>query len=170
MTSCIRRASEVDVTQGQLFVDCSASAVGANVNDQTPVFSPGQINLQMIRTFQPTFSAALIGHIEASIDDDELKRDATRVTRMTDTVEDWIESRLAGALNQAVWSKDENLRSWIRSCRLDFAHLALSKLDPNDGEKLGILGKVGETVPRAIENMTKLLSGGENRTVAHLSA
>ena len=42
----------------------------------------------MIRQFQLTFSAALIGHIEASIDDMAERDSLTAVSPMTDTPED----------------------------------------------------------------------------------
>ena len=160
----------VDIAPGQLFIDCTASAAAANVNDRASVFSPDRINLQMIRPYQPTFSAALIGHMEAAVDDEELKQSATRVTPMIDTVEDWIERRLTGALNQAVWNQDGGLRSWIRGCRLDAAHLAFKNLDRNDTAKMAVLGKMHEVVPRAIENMAKLLSTIAEGNAAKISA
>ena len=126
---------EVAIAPGRLFIDCTASAAGGNVDDRDPVFSPGRINLQMIRPYQPTFSAALIGHIEASVTDEELKRRATAVTPMIDTVEDWVERRLVGAFNQAAWNSDEGLRAWVRGCRLDFAHMVFKELDPNDTDR-----------------------------------
>lgn len=152
---------QADIIPGHLFIDCTASAAAANVNDRAPVFSPGRINLQMVRPYQPTFSAALIGHLEAAVDDEDLKRNATRVTPMIDTVEDWVERRLTGSLNQAVWNKDEALRSWIRDCRLDVSHLAFKELDTDDEEKMAVLGRMGEVVPRAIENMARLLEAGK---------
>ena len=59
---------------GTLYVDCTASAVGENIDDLTPVFAPGRINLQMIRQFQPCFSSALIAFIESSVDDGDERR------------------------------------------------------------------------------------------------
>jgi hypothetical protein len=53
-----------------LFVDCTASALEKAVGGGVPVFGPGSIALQMIRLCQPTFSAALIGHIEVAVADD----------------------------------------------------------------------------------------------------
>lgn len=35
-----------------LYFDCTASAFAHNVGDRSPVFSPGRINLQMVRQFQ----------------------------------------------------------------------------------------------------------------------
>lgn len=80
----------VEYPADSLFVDCTASAVATNVNDQTPVFEPGKINLQMIRQFQPCFSSTLIAFIEANVTDDVERANVTRATPMTDTVDDYL--------------------------------------------------------------------------------
>jgi hypothetical protein len=38
-----------------------------------PVFSPGKITTQILKIFSPSFSAALIAHIETSYADDATK-------------------------------------------------------------------------------------------------
>jgi len=47
-----------------LVVDCSASAIPQR--PLVPIWDGKRITLQMVRTCQPTFSAALIAHIEAT--------------------------------------------------------------------------------------------------------
>ena len=108
----------------------------------------------------------MIGHIEAAIEDEELKKAATRVTQMIDTVEDWLDRRLSGTLNQITWNKSEEIRDWMKSCRLDAPRLALSQLDPEDGEKMQVLGRVRELTAPAIENMKRLLAKEEVRAAA----
>lgn len=76
----------------ELYVDCTARALPANVNARQPVFSSGAVRLQMLRQFQPTFSAALIGYLEATIHDETEKQNFARVAPMTDTVDDWVSS------------------------------------------------------------------------------
>ena len=48
-----------------LYIDCTASAVDRR--PAKPVFQAQLITPQMVRTCQPTFSAALIAHIELSV-------------------------------------------------------------------------------------------------------
>lgn len=139
-----------------LFVDCTASAVEGNVGDFTPVFAPGRIDLQMIRPYQPCFSSALIAHMEATLPDDASRDAFTRVTPMTDRVEDWIRCQAVGLANQAAWNADENLATWLRACRLDPAHHIIKELDLEDAEKLEMLGRLVASAPAAQANLERL--------------
>lgn len=142
----------------QLYVDCTAIGLNGNKPDLAPIFSPGRINLQMIRMYQPTFSAALIGHIEATLDDDELIQSATNVTQMTDTLEDWLEQRVVGMMDQHVWGHCDAISDWTRKCRLDAFSIAMAALDPNDQSKMAIMERLRRATPKAVENVSRLLS------------
>ena len=48
----------------QIHVDCSAA--GLPVPPPRPIFEPGRITLQLIRAYQPTFSAALAAFVETA--------------------------------------------------------------------------------------------------------
>jgi hypothetical protein len=111
----------------------------------------------MIRPYQPTFSAAMIAHLEATVEDETLKRAATGVTPMIDTVDDWIERRLQGVLNQTAWNEIEGLSAWINGCRLDAVGRAVSALDPSDAAKMEIMGRLQAATPAAVENMRRLV-------------
>lgn len=153
----VMEGADVAVKQGQLFIDCTASGTGANVNDRDPVFSPGRINLQMIRPHQPTFSAALIGCIEAKVTNEEAKQAATRVTPMMDTVDDWIERRLNATLNQIAWSENDILSEWIAGCRLNLSNKVEAGINGADAEKMKVFSRLREVTPKAIENMMQLV-------------
>lgn len=105
--------------EGTVFVDCTASALRANVGVVRPVFQPGLISLQMLRLGQPTFSAALIGHIEATIGDDDERARLTAVSPMIDTVEDWIAGQAISMRNEAAWASNRAVRKWMAGCRLN---------------------------------------------------
>ena len=71
-------ADEIQLEQGThpdradtLHVDCSAA--GIPTQPSTPVFDGDRITLQWVRTCQPTFSAAFIGHVESTFADDAVK-------------------------------------------------------------------------------------------------
>ena len=63
-TRIVLDRGEMPLSSDTLVVDCSAS--GISRKPQVPVWSGNRITVQMIRTCQPTFSAALIGFIEAT--------------------------------------------------------------------------------------------------------
>lgn len=140
-----------------LYIDCTARALGGNVGDAEPVFSDGRISLQMIRQFQPTFSAALIGRIEASIGDEAQKRDLAVATPMTDTVEQWIGGQALNIRNQMKWSQSRALRDWIAECRLDaFGTGVRAAVDSGDPAKLAILQRIRAASVPAMQNLERL--------------
>ncbi len=141
---------------GTLYVDCTASALGGNVNDRSAVFSPGLIRLQMIRSFQPTFSAALIAHIEASVEDEDEKRALTQVTPMTDTAADYVAMMAASIANQGAWMRHDDLRAWVRSCRLDVFGKTLALVREDDAEKQEILARLSTSGRAAVLNLMQL--------------
>ena len=146
----------VHVPAGSLFVDCTASAIETNVNDQTPVFAPGRINLQMIRQFQPCFSSALIAFIEANVTDDAERAGMTRSTPMTDTVDDWLRGAVDGLMNQAGWRASAPVSEWIEDCRLDAFSGLIAQIPRDDSEKMAVLGRIVAAAPRALGNLVQL--------------
>lgn len=139
-----------------LYVDCTASAIPQNVNFRKPVFETDRITLQMIRQFQPCFSAALLGHFEASIDDIEQKNLLSRPTPMVDSVKDWIEVIPSSITNQITWMGKEDIASWILDSRLDHISTTISQVDPNDREKLSVVASLRENALPAITNLSSL--------------
>jgi hypothetical protein len=140
----------------ELYVDCTARALESNVNNRSAVFAPGLIRLQMIRQFQPTFSAALIGHIEATIADETEKQKLTQVAAMTDTVEDWLKTMALATLNQGNWSSNKELFDWITNCRLDLYTRQFRSVRPDDTAKQATIAKLREFSGPAARNLFKL--------------
>lgn len=148
---------EASVDPRSLYIDCTASALGANVHNRSPVFSPNRISLQMVRAFQPTFSGALIGFIEAAIADESEKQRLARVTPMTDTPEDFLKTMIDGLGNQAAWNAHPKIRAWLRTCRLDAFGKTLSEVDPEDAAKRAILSRIAASAGPAVKNLAQLL-------------
>jgi len=158
--SMILDGTTVEAVADTLYVDCTASAVASNVNDRTPVFQPGTINLQMVRQFQPCFSSALIAFIEANIDDDTERQNLTRPTPMTDTLDDYLRGLIDGLLNQAFWNGNEQVAAWISECRLDGFGGLIKQVSPDDTAKMATLGRIMDAAPRAAGNLQRLVSAG----------
>jgi hypothetical protein len=157
MDKIILEGGEVLSEPHTLYVDCTASALAHNVNDRSPVFSHRLIRLQMVRAFQPTFSAALIGYLEALIEEDMEKEVMAKVTPMTDTAADYVRAMVTGISNQGKWNANETLRAWLRECRLDAFGKTIAEVDPKDAEKRAILRRVGASAGLAIANLERLL-------------
>ncbi|XVQ09540.1 hypothetical protein ACQP1W_44620 [Spirillospora sp. CA-255316] len=137
-----------------LVIDCTAAGLGKNVGVIEPVFSPGRIALQMIRQYQPTFSSALIGHIEATIPDEAERARLTRVTPMTDTVADWVAGELTTIANQAAWAANPVVQAWQATCRLDVA----STWNPDNPsvDAQAAVASFRARVPAAAKNLARL--------------
>jgi len=56
---------------GSCYVDCSAAGIPSRPSK--PIFDGDRITLQWMRTCQPTFSAAFLGHVEGTFDDEDEK-------------------------------------------------------------------------------------------------
>jgi hypothetical protein len=152
----ILSGGEVSMAPRTLYVDCTAAALADNVGRREPVFAPGKINLQMIRVFQPTFSTAMIAHIEATIADPATKQRYTKVTPMTDSVADWVQVQVTTQNNQSAWMSNSELRGWILGCRLDLLYAALTRIRADEPEKHAALQRLRAATEPALENLTRL--------------
>ena len=104
---------------GQVYVDCSAA--GLRMAPGRPVFAPGLITLQAVRSCQPTFSAALAGYVEASRPDDAGKNRLCPPNPYPDTAADWIPTTCISLRAQNRWLRDPDLAAWLDRSRLNAA-------------------------------------------------
>ena len=138
-----------------LHIDCTADGLARR--PAIPVFGNGRITLQSVRTCQPTFSAAFIGHIEAAYQDEAERNELCTAIPHPDSDIDWLHLTLANAINTARWNSDSDLGAWLRGSRLDAYSQATPGGDPNP-DQLEILRKIGQHVPGAITNLQRLLA------------
>ncbi|MEM7271032.1 MAG: NAD(P)-binding protein [Pseudomonadota bacterium] len=131
---------EIPTGPNELHVDCSASAV---TNEEiVPVFQGDLITPQMVRSYQPVFSASVIAHIEATRDGDKEKNRLCGVVPLPNTDRDFVKFTAAFMLNQYNWGQDEELRAWLQENRLDgFSKLAASVAE-DDHEKRAVLKRI----------------------------
>jgi hypothetical protein len=78
----------VSTNRNQVHVDCSAA--GLRKATARPIFEPGLITLQQVRTCQPTFNAALVAYLEASGRSDEERNRLCPPNPYPTTALDWI--------------------------------------------------------------------------------
>ncbi|THY63301.1 hypothetical protein D6C99_00609 [Aureobasidium pullulans] len=111
-----------------LFIDCTAPGLG-NVHP-VPVFNGRNITIQNIKFFQPTFSAALIGHVEASFDDENLKNTLCDPFPYTREPADYPTTLLASMKNRLKWMEEPKVSEWCAKSRLDFPVMGPPPRDP----------------------------------------
>jgi hypothetical protein len=144
-----------------LYVDCTARALdhAAGAAAAQSVFEDGLVRLYMLRIYQPTFSAALIGHIEATMADDAAKRQLCEPTHMTDTVEGYLHVMSVNMRNQAAWNALPELRSWIRTCRLDWYGETIAQVAKDDTPRREVLARLAAATGPALQNLQRLTAG-----------
>ncbi len=108
---------ELPIAPGTRVVDCTAS--GIPHAPAGPIFQPGRIVPNGIRACQPTFCAALLAHLEATIEDDDAKNKLCNIVPMPREPLDWLRMEFVNRQNQYAWMQSDELRAWLRGCRLD---------------------------------------------------
>ena len=140
----------------RLYVDCSASA--AERRPAVPIFQGRRIVPQFVRAFQPTFSAALIAHVDGLFDDDEKKNQICGVVPLPDTPLSWLSMQAASMNNMYRWSKTKGLGAWIAASRLDGFSRLIDDVDESDAEKVAVLELMGKSVVPAAMKLPQLLA------------
>lgn len=138
---------------GRVHVDCSARGLRNTI--PRPIFEPGRITLQQVRTLQPTFNSALIGFLESSDRDDADRNHLTPPNPYPSNPEDWIPNNLISNLAQSRWSEAPDLSQWLEGCRLNLAgglrpHLQNPKVQDS------LTRLITNTEP-AIDNLVRLM-------------
>ena len=147
---------EGEITTGidNIYVDCSASLERSfGSKKSVPVFDGNCITPQMIRAYQPAFSASMAAYVEVNYDKETEKNRLCALVPPPNSHVDFIPMTLAMMMNQFSWSQDKKLRRWIRNNRLDGFSKLISNVDQNDHEKLHILSRIQSSAMPAITKL-----------------
>lgn len=137
-----------------LHIDCSAD--GLERRPSVPVFNGDRITLQSVRTCQQVFSAAFIGHVEASFTDGAEKNELCTPIPHPDSDIDWLRTTLANSLNGARWGTTPGLTAWLADARLS---IDIGLAGAPTPAQIEIVGKIGQHNAGAITNLQRLLAG-----------
>jgi hypothetical protein len=145
----------VPTTPNTLHIDCTADGLAARPS--VPVFAGDRITLEPVRTCQPAFSAALIGHVEAAYEDESEKNELCTPVPYPDTHIGWLRVTLQDLINTGRRSQDPNLVAWQNSSRLD-AYSAAGQFEGEPAEdQMKMLARIVQQAEGAIANLEKLL-------------
>jgi hypothetical protein len=123
-----------DIDGTALYIDCSADGF-AHI-EPTTVFADDHIALQAVRTCQPAFSAAVIGHVEATYPDDETKNAYCGPVPYPSDPIDWLRMMLAFNKNQLQWFTDPDMMAWVDESRLNVLHHVSAGVSERAREKI----------------------------------
>lgn len=138
-----------------LHIDCSADGLASR--PAVPVFAGDRITLQTVRSCQQVFSAAFIGHVEATYSSDEEKNARCTVVPHPNTALDWLRGTLANTHNAAGWRQEAPLREWLVAARLDGFTRSRAEIGTNPAH-LELLAKIAEYSAPAMANLERLLA------------
>lgn len=156
---------EVPTSPRHLHVDCSARAV---TNEEiVPVFEGEKITLQMVRPYQPVFSAGFIAHIEAAYEDEAKKNSLCNVVPLPNHDTDFIQFTATSLVNQYIWGQEEGLATWLRGNRLDGFSKMIADLSPDDAPRLEIVRQMRKAGPKAFEKLQTFLTQVKEREEAY---
>ena len=139
-----------------LYVDCSAAAIV--MPPKVPVFDGERINLLMVRTCQPVFSAAVIAYVESHGVDDAEKNSICAVVPSPELPFDWLRMWAVNLRNMGRWRQHAGLSAWLLQCRLNAVAVYLRGVKPDDTARLGLLHKLGEASAAAAARLPALLA------------
>jgi hypothetical protein len=142
----------VDTAPTALYIDCTGDGIG--LRDATPVFSPGHLTLQSVRTCQPAFSAAVTARVEAMDAGDDTKNDYCRPVPHPTRPLDWLTMTLAFNHNQLRWFEDPELMHWLNRARLN----AVSHMQSGDDDARAGAAAVKPRLRAANEKLEVLLA------------
>ena len=145
----------VPASSDPLYVDCSAQGIPRR--PATPIFDGDRITPQWVRTCQPTFSAALVGHVEATYDDDAVKNELCVPIEPPEVPLDYVRMFRQELATRTCWDRYPELRTWMETCRLDpFASVAKARIGV-DAEATEHLGRYLTNYGLAVEKLDALL-------------
>lgn len=147
---------EIGTSPEELHIDCSARAIS---NEETvPVFQGDVIVPQMVRSYQPVFSAALIAHVEVAYDSDEEKNRLCAVVPLPNHDTDWIRMFSAFMMNQYNWGQDRALSQWLLTNRLDGFSKMMHDISPDDHEKQAVVERIRNAALPAVEKLQQFVA------------
>ena len=144
----------ISTTPSHVHIDCSAG--GLSHVEPKPVFSGSVITLQPVRTCQPAFSAAFIGHVEAAYEDENVKNQLCTVVPLPYHDIDWIRMNAVLLMNNYTWSQDKELVKWLYKNRLEGGFIRVMAGGPEmNGRLLSILEGIKYNLKPAIMKLTQ---------------
>jgi hypothetical protein len=148
---------ELPTTPRHVHVNCSAD--GIPKLPPQPIFQDGHIKLQYVRRCQPTFSGALVAHVEATLSTDAEKNALCRPIPTPSEPGDWLRMQMEGGQNTAMWSKAPELQKWLLNARLDgYSTMFARAAQEPTAVTNSILGRYREAIRPALANMQKLMA------------
>jgi hypothetical protein len=154
-TQIVLEQGQLPLSHDSLVIDCSAS--GIPQRPLVPVWAGVRITLQMVRVCQPTFSAALIAHIEGTFHDEAEKNGLCAPVPGPYLDIDWLRMLAVSVKNRFAWAQHPGIEQWLAQSRLDLFASAW-RVQPGENEKVALLQRYRGAVMPALAKLPQLLA------------
>lgn len=138
-----------------LYIDCSAA--GIPTRPTLPVFEGKRITLQWVRLCQPTFSAAFIGHVEATYNDEIEKNQLCAPIPPPTVPLDWLRMMAIELNNRLRWMQNPEIAEWTATARLDPFNAQIRSLTGTETEAIEQLQRYRANYGPAMAKLQQLL-------------
>ncbi len=155
-THIVLKQGSVAADPDTLYIDCSASAIVQP--PRLPVFGGNRINLFMVRTCQPLFSAALIAWVECHMTGEAEQNAMCAVVPSPERPIDWLRMWAVTLANMGRWRQHPALNAWIASNRLNAAAVYMRGVRPEDSDKIALAQSVGIAAGAAAARLPALIA------------
>ena len=139
----------VPTTTGAVHVHCAAA--GISHAPGIPIFEPGWITLQSIRTGLQPFNAALTAYVEITRDDTAEKNRLCPPNRQPNAPADWIRGTVTQWDADREWSRQSDLAAWLDRSRLNASSGLSTHLDEPRVQEA--MARFGSHVRQAMNNL-----------------
>ncbi len=112
---------EVATAKNAVVVHCAAS--GLQYPPLVPIWGDEAITLQLIRAGFPCFGAALAGHVEAIIDDNDEKNRLCPPSPYSNTPADWARMQVLGNRASIAFASHPDIKAWAGRVSLNPARI-----------------------------------------------
>jgi hypothetical protein len=116
-----------------LYIDCTAT--GYPYRPVVPIWKGRHITIQMVKFVQPTFSAALLAHVEATYNSEEKKNELCKPLPSMSKPTDWTTTLLVSMQNRLRWIEEPKITAWLEKSRLEAPVLGPPPRDPDEAAK-----------------------------------
>ena len=147
---------QIALTDDDLVIDCTAS--GISRKPLTSIWANKKINLQLVRTCQPLFSAALIGFVEATFGSDQALKNSICTPVPFPVVDtDWLTMLAVSTKNRVAWRGHPQIEKWLAQSRLNGFFALAARARPDETEKMMVLQRFQLAANAAASRMPALL-------------
>ena len=112
----------------------------------------------MIRTCQPTFSAAVTAYLESHIDGEDEKNALARPVPVPEVPNDWIRMWAVFLGNRVRWSQHAALNGWLMQSRIDSIAVLLRAVRESDTAKQALVARYRASMAPAAAKLPMLMA------------